>query len=119
MSIRCFFGIHDYEPFGDGVKLLDILERSAKIKADALYMKESSDEILNLLQNDNEFKTDLDIIRDEICLRCSNILTNIQTWRTAADSKAVYAGMIIKISNERQRMAKEMLYKITKMENCI
>lgn len=132
MSIRCFFGIHDYEPFGDGVKLLDILERSAQIKADALYIPESKDEIYefikaNIRDSDKkivnvhmrEFILENKSIRDEVCLRCGKIKSNIQKRRKKADDYAVLLGMAIILSIKRQKKAKEMLYERTKMSNCI
>jgi hypothetical protein len=125
MSIRCFFGCHDYEPFGDGVKLLAIFERSAKIKSDALYIPESKNEIYDFLKKSamGFFNTssliECKTIRDEICLRCGNIKSNIQATRKITDNRATDFGMVIRISTERQKKAKEMLHERTKMENCI
>jgi len=125
MNIRCFFGCHDYEPFGDGVKLLDIFERSARIKSDALYIPESKNEIYDFLKNGamGFFNTSSLIecrtIRDEVCLRCGKIKANIQKCRKKADDTAVLLGMAIRLSIERQKKAKKILNEKTKMSNCI
>jgi hypothetical protein len=112
MSIRCFLGCHDYEPFGDGVPLLSIFERSARIKADALYIPEFKNEIYDFLKNNIKSFFDLTefrIIKDEVCLRCGTIKSNIQTYRTIADRRAVFAGMAIILREDRQVRAKKML----------
>lgn len=131
MSIRCFFGCHDYEPFGDGVKVLDIIERSAKLKADALYMKDFEREIYSHLKakvmstyfgdmDMKEFMLEHSKIRDEVCLRCGKIKTNIQKSRVVADSQAVFAGMTIKMREDRAAKAKRMLVFMAEDKNkCI
>jgi hypothetical protein len=120
MSIRCFFGRHDYESFGDGIPILAIISRSAHIKADALYMKEFEQEIFEAIRTKikRTFFGDSDMqefviknhkIRDEICLRCGKIKPNIQISRAITDSYAVFVGMTIKLREDRQKKAKAML----------
>jgi len=131
MSIRCFFGRHDYEPFGDGIPMLSIITRSANIKAEALYMKEFENEIFDAVQlkvkrnfssdpNLQEFMIRYNKVRDEICLRCGKIKPNIQMSRAVTDSYAVFAGMTIKLREDRQAQAKRMLvYMADKNNECI
>ena len=129
MDIRCFFGCHDYESFGDGIKILDIIERSARIKADALYMKDFEKEIYNFVRAKTkntffgsggmkEYMIDTYKIRDKVCLRCGKIQANIQRSRAVADSQAIFAGSVIRIREDRQKKAKALLdYK--KELNCM
>jgi hypothetical protein len=120
MSIRCFFGRHDYEPVGDGVPMLAVISHSAHIKAEALYMKEFEQEIFEAvrLKIKRNFPGDPDLqefiikhnkVRDEICLRCGKIKPNIQMIRAMIDSYAVFVGMTIRLREDRQKQAKAML----------
>lgn len=131
MSIKCFFGYHDYEPFGDGIPMLGIISRSAHIKADALYLKEFETEIyesvraivMNKFFGDYEMKKFMlehKKIRDEVCLRCGKIKPIIQMTRAATDSHAVFIGMSIKMREDRQAQAKRMIVFLDEDKNrCI
>ena len=51
MNIKCYFGIHDPEPFGTGIKLLDIIEKAVIAKTtEEFNMAHHTDEIMSIVK---------------------------------------------------------------------
>jgi hypothetical protein len=134
MNIRCYFGIHDHEPFGTGIKLKDIIERAViKKTTEEFNMAIHTDEIMGIVNyqalddiipntfaaDPKKYKIETTIVRDTICLRCGIISMVIKSCREVMESRTGIALTKIIIREERKEKAREMIKKLSSMSNCI
>jgi undecaprenyl pyrophosphate synthase len=133
MNIRCFIGIHDNEPFGTGIKLLDIIEKAVDSKVEKFNMEihkgkilyvvnaQALDDIIpnTLSANAKKYKVENSVVKDTICLRCGKITMVIKLCREVMESIAEKVITKIMINEKRQAKAEELLNKASGFSKCI
>jgi len=136
MNIRCYFGIHDHEHFGTGIKLLEIIRKAVTSKMEKFNREIHKDKILYAIKElamDDIFPSAIKmltsseraprlenaIIKDAICLRCGKITMVIKLCRDVMERRVEKAITRIIEIEKRQAKANEMLDKLSNMTNCI
>ena len=134
MNIRCYFGFHDHEPFGTGIKVLDIIEKEVIAKTTEEFNRaEYTDEVLNIVKEQalddivpntfaadpKKYKIENTVVRDSICLRCEIISTVIKSCREVMEKRAGIALTNIIIREGRKDTANEMIKKLSNFTKCI
>lgn len=133
MNIKCSLGLHDYENFGKGIKLTNIIEEAVNSKVKEFNMEMYTSNIIesvkeqeisdilpyNLSRSSTEFRINNTVVKDKICLRCGKITMVIKLCRTVMESRAESAINKIITKEERQEKAKEMIKKLSSMSKCI
>ena len=134
MNIRCYFGIHDHEPFGVGIKLKDIIEKAVIAKTtEEFNMTNHTDEIMGIINyqalddiipntfaaDPKKYKIENTIVRDTICLRCGIISMVVKSCIAIMESRAGIALTNIIIREGRKDKANEMIKKLSNFTKCI
>jgi hypothetical protein len=134
MNIRCYFGIHDHEPFGTGIKLKDIIENAVITKTtEEFNMAAITDEVMDIVNyqalddiipntfaaDPKKYKIENTIVRDTICLRCGIISMVVKSCREIMENRAAIALTKIIMREERKEKAKAMIEKLSGMPKCI